>query len=286
MKKHLRSMLEALIADDTDAASQHLHAYLASTTRNLVLGEKEDKDEEEKEEKEDEKDEKHEKKESKAEEAKERRTGKEDEDEVCEKCGKKPCKCKEEVDESILDQIDESLLDDIFQIIFEEKPSAGMSKQSKSNLVKKAKKGEDIGKKGKNFKKVAAKAAKKYGSKEAGEKVAAAAMWKNASEGVEYGEVYKKTVHKDNSRGYNNPKGNKLKADANSGASDKCGDVYKDKPHKDNSRGAKSEDKGRKGLKDAPKGVRSPDGTGKKENRRTDKAKGTHGKSRDGKDLG
>jgi hypothetical protein len=68
----------------------------------------------------------------------------------------------------------------------DEKPSAGLSKEKKSEVVKAAKKGEDIGKKGKGFKDVAAKAAKEYGSKEKGEKVAAAAMWKNIKrEGVE-----------------------------------------------------------------------------------------------------
>jgi hypothetical protein len=61
----------------------------------------------------------------------------------------------------------------------EDKPSTGLSKEKKSNVVKAAKKGEDIGEKGKNFDKVANKAAKEYGSKEKGEKVAAAAMWKN-----------------------------------------------------------------------------------------------------------
>ena len=61
----------------------------------------------------------------------------------------------------------------------EEKPSAGLSKEKKSEVVKKAKKGDDIGKKGKGFEKIADKAAEKYGSKEKGEKVAAAAMWKN-----------------------------------------------------------------------------------------------------------
>jgi len=66
------------------------------------------------------------------------------------------------------------------------KPSQGLSKDKKSEVVKKAKAGEDIGKKGKGFDKVANKAAKEYGSKEAGEKVAAAAMWKNIKkEGVE-----------------------------------------------------------------------------------------------------
>ena len=63
--------------------------------------------------------------------------------------------------------------------VTEEKPSAGLSKEKKSEVVKKAKKGEDIGKKGKGFEKLADKAAKEYGSKEKGEKVAAAAMWKN-----------------------------------------------------------------------------------------------------------
>lgn len=69
------------------------------------------------------------------------------------------------------------------QVVAEsKKPSAGLSKEKKSSVVKAAKKGKDIGKSGKNFDKVADKAAKEYGSKEAGEKVAAAAMWKNMSE--------------------------------------------------------------------------------------------------------
>lgn len=57
-------------------------------------------------------------------------------------------------------------------------PAKDIPKKKRSAIVKKAKKGEDIGKKGKGFKKVADKAAKKYGSKEAGDRVAAAAMWK------------------------------------------------------------------------------------------------------------
>ena len=58
------------------------------------------------------------------------------------------------------------------------KPSAGLTKDEKSKTVKDAKAGKDIGKAGKGFEKVADKAAKEYGSKEAGNKVAAAAMWK------------------------------------------------------------------------------------------------------------
>ena len=52
------------------------------------------------------------------------------------------------------------------------------SAEERSKLAKKARAGEDIGKKGKGFEEVAAKAAKQYGSKEAGERVAAAAMFK------------------------------------------------------------------------------------------------------------
>ena len=69
----------------------------------------------------------------------------------------------------------------------EEAPSAGMTAKEKSALVKKAKHGGDIGHKGAGFEKIEKAAEKKYGSKEAGEKVAAAAMWKNAAkhEGAE-----------------------------------------------------------------------------------------------------
>jgi len=49
---------------------------------------------------------------------------------------------------------------------------------SKAKVAKEARKGKDLGKKGKNFDKVAAKAAKEYGSKEAGERVAGALLQK------------------------------------------------------------------------------------------------------------
>ena len=78
----------------------------------------------------------------------------------------------------------------------EDEPSKGLNKAEKSDIVKKAKSGEDLGKKGKGFEKVADKAAKEYGSKEKGEKVAAAAMWKNAAkaknESVEISEAEQK----------------------------------------------------------------------------------------------
>ena len=60
-------------------------------------------------------------------------------------------------------------------IIEAKKPSAGLTKKEKSDTVKKAKAGGDIGKKGKGFDKVA----KAAGGGEKGKKVAAAAMWKN-----------------------------------------------------------------------------------------------------------
>jgi hypothetical protein len=55
------------------------------------------------------------------------------------------------------------------------KPSAGLTKAQKSRTVKAARKGKDIGKKGKKFKEVARKA----GGGEKGKRIAAAAMWKN-----------------------------------------------------------------------------------------------------------
>lgn len=61
------------------------------------------------------------------------------------------------------------------------KPSAGLTKKEKSTVVKKAKKGEDIGKKGKAFKDIVAKA-KEWGAKDP-EAVAGAAMWKNIKRG-------------------------------------------------------------------------------------------------------
>lgn len=57
----------------------------------------------------------------------------------------------------------------------EEAPSKGLSKKKKSEIVKAAKSGKDIGKKGKGFEKVA----KAAGGGEKGKKIAAAAMWKN-----------------------------------------------------------------------------------------------------------
>lgn len=54
---------------------------------------------------------------------------------------------------------------------------------SKAQAVKKARKGKDMGKKGKNFDKIAAKAGKEYGSKEAGERVAGALFQKMRKSG-------------------------------------------------------------------------------------------------------
>lgn len=62
------------------------------------------------------------------------------------------------------------------------KPSAGLSKAKKSEVVKDAKAGKDIGKPGKGFDKLA----KKAGGGEKGEKIAAAAMWKNIKETTAY----------------------------------------------------------------------------------------------------
>lgn len=50
------------------------------------------------------------------------------------------------------------------------------SPKTKSYSPKKAATGKDIGKKGKNFSKIAASAGKKYGSKAAGQRVAGAIL--------------------------------------------------------------------------------------------------------------
>jgi hypothetical protein len=119
---------------------------------------------------------------------------------ICDSCGKPETKCNcdhTHLDEKLVGKqknIDKNHNGKIdaqdFKILRgqnnESKPSAGLSKEKKSEVVKKAKKGGDVGKKGKGFEMIANKAAKKYGSKEAGKKVAAAAMWKNVKrEGVE-----------------------------------------------------------------------------------------------------
>jgi len=57
-------------------------------------------------------------------------------------------------------------------------PARGLSKAARSRLVKRARKGKKVSKGG--FKKVMMKAAKEYGSLEAGRRVAAAVMWKMA----------------------------------------------------------------------------------------------------------
>lgn len=49
---------------------------------------------------------------------------------------------------------------------------------TKAQAVKDARKGKDMGKKGKDFSKIANKAAKEYGSKKAGERVAGSIFWK------------------------------------------------------------------------------------------------------------
>jgi hypothetical protein len=71
---------------------------------------------------------------------------------------------------------------DKFNKYDESAPSAGLSKAKKSAVVKDAKAGKDIGKPGKGFDKLA----KKAGGGEKGEKIAAAAMWKNIKETTAY----------------------------------------------------------------------------------------------------
>lgn len=59
-------------------------------------------------------------------------------------------------------------------------PGKGIPEKKKSDIVKKARRGEDMFGKGKNFEKIAKEAGKKYGDEEAGKRVAGAIFWKKA----------------------------------------------------------------------------------------------------------
>lgn len=63
-------------------------------------------------------------------------------------------------------------------------PGKDISAEKKGEYVKRAKKGEDLGAPGKTFKGIEASAAKRYGSKEAGKKVAGSIFWKKAKAGT------------------------------------------------------------------------------------------------------
>ena len=62
-------------------------------------------------------------------------------------------------------------------------PSSGLTSAQKSSVVSSARKGKDLGKKGKRFAEIASKAAKRYGSEDAGRRVAASIMWKSRRRG-------------------------------------------------------------------------------------------------------
>ena len=83
------------------------------------------------------------------------------------------------------------------------KPSAGLSKEKKSAVVKDAKAGKDLGKPGKSFDKVA----KSAGGGEKGQKIAAAAMWKNIKETTAYIEEKKNLPGKQEKIDVAEPKG-------------------------------------------------------------------------------
>jgi len=69
----------------------------------------------------------------------------------------------------------QSMMEDLLEAK-KKKPSAGLTKKQKSNIVKKAKAGKDMGKKGKGFEKIV-KAAEKSGARDP-KAVAGAAFWK------------------------------------------------------------------------------------------------------------
>lgn len=65
------------------------------------------------------------------------------------------------------------------------KPAKNVPKKVRSKIVKKARKGQNVF--GGGFQKVASKAAKEYGSVEAGRRVAASVMWKKVAKNVKKG---------------------------------------------------------------------------------------------------
>jgi hypothetical protein len=96
-------------------------------------------------------------------------TGEYDMDELPDGTIEEPAGDAEDVDMTL-----QSMMEDLFEA--KKKPSAGLSKKQKSAIVKKAKSGKDMGKKGKGFEKIV-KAAKKSGADNP-EAVAGAAFWK------------------------------------------------------------------------------------------------------------
>ncbi len=96
-------------------------------------------------------------------------TGEYDMDELPDGTIEKPAGDVEDLDMKL-----QSMMEDLFEA--KKKPSAGLSKKQKSAIVKKAKAGKDMGKKGKGFEKIV-NAAKKSGA-ENPEAVAGAAFWK------------------------------------------------------------------------------------------------------------
>ena len=99
----------------------------------------------------------------------------------------------------------------------EGKPSAGLSKEKKSAVVKDAKAGKDLGKPGKSFDKVA----KSAGGGEKGKKIAAAAMWKNIKETTAY-VAEKAEVEKKAKRDYDEDDKIETGAEEHAGSVDKA----------------------------------------------------------------
>lgn len=89
---------------------------------------------------------------------------------------KKTMKEEEELEEEI--ELSDDQIDAILESITEEDMAEINALEEASYSAKDAAAGKDIGKPGKNFAKIADKAAAKYGSKEAGERVAGAILAK------------------------------------------------------------------------------------------------------------
>lgn len=101
---------------------------------------------------------------------------------------------EEQMDESVdqlleyVDSLDEQQLNEYFDALSDEEldlveqlldEAKYGTKKGRHRLAMKISAGKDVGKKGKNFEKIAKKATKRYGSAKSGRAVAAAAMWKS-----------------------------------------------------------------------------------------------------------
>lgn len=90
---------------------------------------------------------------------------------------------------TIISTLQDKTVEEAKQAVFDVLNSKALDVLTNMQNEQRYEKGEDIGKPGLNFDKIAAKAAKKYGSKEAGERVAGAILKKVVKEDISDSEI-------------------------------------------------------------------------------------------------